>query len=522
MKICILTAGKGSRMENLTKNINKALLPVNNKAIISHIIEKFSINDEFVIGLGYKGKQVRDYLKTAHPDRKFKFVFIKNYDGLGSGPGYSLLNCKQYLQEPFFFVPCDCIFANKIYEKTNKNWIGIHKINVEESKDYCNVAIKNNIVTDIRDKEYCNNRYFAFTGLLFIHDFKEFWRSLKESYQIKGEHQISNGLKGLAQSSGLYTKIIKWIDIGNKEKYNAIQNKNKFSIVKSDEFIYFVNRRVIKFFSDKQIVQDRAKKSKIKPSIFPKVSISGEQFYSYPFYTGQTFYSCGNPRLFQNLLCWLEKKLWTPVKVEEKQMQKLCKNFYYNKTISRLHQFIKNHPTYQFPTRVNGQVVSPIPKLLKKIPWDKLNNGIPVFIHGDLQFQNILYNQRSRKFLLIDWRQDFAGIHEYGDLYYDIAKLLGGIHMNYDYIIKDAFKFITRKNNTLVKINKWKFQKKYLQILENFIISKKLNLNKIRLLVGLIYLNMAPLHNPPFSFALMALSSEIISKELGYEEITNL
>ena len=34
--LCILAAGLGSRLENYTEHINKALLPVDNKAIISH------------------------------------------------------------------------------------------------------------------------------------------------------------------------------------------------------------------------------------------------------------------------------------------------------------------------------------------------------------------------------------------------------------------------------------------------------------------------------------------------------
>ena len=39
MKICILTAGKGARIGDLCKNINKALLPIDHKAILSKIID---------------------------------------------------------------------------------------------------------------------------------------------------------------------------------------------------------------------------------------------------------------------------------------------------------------------------------------------------------------------------------------------------------------------------------------------------------------------------------------------------
>ena len=102
MKICILAAGRGTRMGHVCNNINKALLPLNNKAIISHIIEKFSKKDSFVIGLGYKGEQVKSYLKTAHPDKKFEFVNIKNFDVVitpkhDNCKGSNIIDLKKYL-----------------------------------------------------------------------------------------------------------------------------------------------------------------------------------------------------------------------------------------------------------------------------------------------------------------------------------------------------------------------------------------------------------------------------------------
>ena len=50
-KVCILAAGLGSRSFN--PDINKALLPLNNKAIISHIIDMFPKTYDFIITIGY-------------------------------------------------------------------------------------------------------------------------------------------------------------------------------------------------------------------------------------------------------------------------------------------------------------------------------------------------------------------------------------------------------------------------------------------------------------------------------------
>ena len=154
MKICILTAGKGTRMGVSSKQINKALLPIDHKAVISHIIEKFSIDDVFVIALGYKGDQVINYLKSAHPKNKFEFVQVENFDREGSGPGLSLISCMENLQEPFLFFACDGLFFDEI-NNFDHNWIGISKINSNESSSYCNISIDNGKVLEIRDKQKC-------------------------------------------------------------------------------------------------------------------------------------------------------------------------------------------------------------------------------------------------------------------------------------------------------------------------------------------------------------------------------
>ena len=85
--VCILTAGKGTRMGKYSEIVNKSLLPLNNKAIITHIINFFGDKFKFIIALGYHGQQVKDYLLIAHPKINFTFINIKNYDGPKSGPG---------------------------------------------------------------------------------------------------------------------------------------------------------------------------------------------------------------------------------------------------------------------------------------------------------------------------------------------------------------------------------------------------------------------------------------------------
>ena len=91
-KLCILAAGKGTRNTSVD-SLHKALLPLENKAVISHIINSVPSTIEIVIAVGYKSEQVKSYVKNVFPRRDITFVDVENFDGPGSGPGLSLLKC---------------------------------------------------------------------------------------------------------------------------------------------------------------------------------------------------------------------------------------------------------------------------------------------------------------------------------------------------------------------------------------------------------------------------------------------
>ena len=73
-KVFIPSAGIGSRLGELTKDKNKALLKIAGKETLGYIVEKFPKDIEIVIALGYKGEQIKHFLDNNYPDRKFTFV----------------------------------------------------------------------------------------------------------------------------------------------------------------------------------------------------------------------------------------------------------------------------------------------------------------------------------------------------------------------------------------------------------------------------------------------------------------
>lgn len=512
---CILTAGAGSRMGRYGGLINKALLPLGGEAIISHIINGFPAGTHFVVALGHHGDQVRAYLAAAHPGLHVDFVEVDRYQGPGSGPGYSLLCCRTLLNRPFYFVASDTLFVPSASPAAGRNWAGVARVPLDLTDSYCNLRVEHGLVTDIRDKQLTDAAYLAFTGFLYVSDHERFWQSLCDDTAINHEHQISNGLRGLMEDNRLDGIEGTWRDVGDYEKYRCAQAAEPgFDFSKTDEFIYFPDDRVVKFFRDPTIVAGRARKAGLKPDVFPRLETVSGQFYSYTRVPGETLYARNSRTTFVRLLRWLESHLWTRVQVDAARMRSLCTRFYVDKTRERLDAFDRKYPNYVAPKKVNGEPVMPARELLERLPWDVILDGVPSFIHGDLQFDNILHDETTDRFLLLDWRQDFAGEVDYGDLYYDLAKLYGGLTLNYDYIKAGLFRVEHHDNDLVVDFAVHSLHETLRSEFEHFVEERGFDLSRIRLLLGLIFLNMSPLHHEPFDRALYSLGSRVLTREV--------
>jgi NDP-sugar pyrophosphorylase family protein/mannose-6-phosphate isomerase-like protein (cupin superfamily) len=518
-QVCILTSGIGSRMGGLTDVVNKALLPVRNKAVISWIIEMYPQNSRFVISLGYKGDQVKNYLLAAYPGYDFIFTTVDNYDQPGAGPGYSLMQCKQYLgSDSFYFSVCDALFEGDIPTDRNVNWVGVADVNYAISQNYCNFSLEGNSVKKMIDKEpYPDNHSKSFVGLCYIKDADIFWKGLEDKSLHKNEYQMTKGIDALINAGEVVPVNVDWTDVGSYQKYvEIIKEEGKFNFSKLDEYIYFVNNRIVKFFNDANITKSRVEKTQYNKGVFPEIEFYGGQFYSYSFIDGSTLYEKCNNEMFANLLEWLTKNVHIRKDVD---LENACLDFYKSKTLKRLDTFYKKYPDINGDTdyKINGRYYGNMNNLINIIDWNIFTKGyISSFFHGDLQFDNIL-STGTNEFKLIDWRQDFGGIVEVGDLYYDLAKLYGGLILNYDIIKNNLFEYDENELDISYDFYTRNSMRDYIRILEDYITSNGFDLKKVKLLVGIIYLNMSPLHHYPFDKMLFFLSTKMLSNQLNNE-----
>src|SRR3989344_2924899 len=183
-KVLITTSGTGSRLGELTKQTNKALIPINGKATIDYLLEKYPNEIPVVITLGYLGKQVKEYLLKNYSDRKFEFAEVDKFEGHGSSLGYSLLCAKEYVQCPFIYHACDTIVVEPIPAPI-KNWIAGFVVDENNSemgiKQYRTHEVKDNKIITLKDKGVPGFQSIHI-GLDGIFDYKIFWETLEKLY----------------------------------------------------------------------------------------------------------------------------------------------------------------------------------------------------------------------------------------------------------------------------------------------------------------------------------------------------
>lgn len=515
-KVVILAAGAGKRLGALTENFHKALLPLGGTAIISQILEKFPREVEVVVAVGYEGNKLRDYLRLAHPDRTFRFVEVDKVLEKGAGPGYSLLACQKWLQCPFVITTVDTLVEENVPEPS-MDWIGVGQIAPEEAERFNTVEVQRGRVMVMRDKE-ASGLTHAFIGLAGIHGFETFWRALaSDRGLIRGERQLSSGLQAQVKAGRLAAVEFTWFDTGDEA--GLVKARREFSKEKSsdydfskrDEYIYIMSERVIKYFADAEVAHRRAQRAKILAGIVPEIVAEAKHFYSYQKIPGVTLYEKLHRGRVEQFLTWLEKNLWKPVEVSEadyQTLQQACRKFYREKTQARLTQYFTVTGESDESLIVNGTPVASVHQLLRQVAWGRLEEPIPSAFHGDLQFDNVLVtDEAARPFVLIDWRQDFAGETVIGDRYYDLAKLYGGMILPYHFVKQNLFSFEREGKEITFDFHQTYALGEARAAYEEYVQAREYDWEKIRLLTALIFLNMAALHTPPFRDLLRALGA---------------
>lgn len=497
--VCVLASGAGTRLQEFGSGFNKGLLKINNKAVISHIIEKFPEDYEVYITLGHYAESLVEYCSAAHSDRNISFVSVENYDDSCSGPGTSLLACERYLKKPFYVTTVDCLIDDEMPPLT-ENWLGVYKTGIPEIYSTVDIDVDGNIHNLVNKSDH--GFQHAFVGLAAIYEYETFWRELKSNIGESGE--LVSAWFNPNVYNKLISKEVSWHDVGTVENYQATKEhfeklSDKLSIDKTmTERFYIINDKFIKINNDKKAVKSRIERSKKLQPFVPLLIFKGDYTFAYDLIDGSTLYDLDNVDVYENFLNWCFENLqWSPNVTDDISSE--CYEFYHNKTMKRLELLEEINKDLSGEFVINGKSCISCRELLNKLDWENLCRGSKTkFFHGDLQFDNVLLSKQN-EFHLLDWRSDFAGVTSYGDCYYDLAKMYGGLELSYK-IMRDF-----EKNITYEKIDKtvlFDYARnenllKFKNVFREKVVAAGFDMDKIEILTSLVYLNMSPLHKSP-------------------------
>ena len=239
MQAIMLAAGKGSRLGKYTKDNTKCMLNVHGKTLLERAIDALleaNIKD-FIIVLGYKGENVKKYIKEKELDKKINITYIDNnvYDTTNNI--YSLYLAKDYLvKDDTILLESDLIYDTSIVKKLvdSKYESAALIAKYEEWMDGTVVTLnKDNTINSFVEKKDFNydevNKYYKTVNIYkFSKEFsKRFYIPFLESYiKVYGNNdyyelvlKVISGLKEV-KLHGLPLNNEPWYEIDDSQDYD--------------------------------------------------------------------------------------------------------------------------------------------------------------------------------------------------------------------------------------------------------------------------------------------------------------
>ena len=435
--IIVQAGGKGTRMEHLTRNKPKALVPINNLPMLFYLFRKFPSHKFVVIG-DYKCDVLEKYL-AAFADVDYRLVNARGKSGTCGGLDKAL--CEVPENAPFMLIWSDLILNDDLDLSSLKcgNYVGC-SLGFE-----CRWKFENGIFSEERS-DTC-----GVAGMFLFEN-----KSVLSGVPEKGEF-----VQWLSeQNIGFGT-----ITLDRTKEYGLISEYNKLQTEKCRPFnrITEGDGWIIKEGIDEQgralAVRERAWYERTKshgfknlPEIFSTEPLKLERIRGKNIYEYTDIPFENKKKILAELIECLRKlhKLGS-APFDEISFQ----DAYIGKTFDRLEKIRALVPFAEdeFIT-VNGKKCGNVFKKKDKLikAFDELRPAEFVFLHGDCTFSNLMLRNDAEP-VMIDPRGYFGKTDFFGDPAYDWAKLYYSIVGNYDRFNLKDFKLVINENDVELEIS---------------------------------------------------------------------
>ena len=477
--IIVQAGGKGTRLQYLTRNKPKALVPIDNLPMLFHLFRKYP-DKKFVVIADYKREVMKEYL-AAFADVKYQIV-----EATGTGTCSGIKKAIELIPEhrPFMLIWSDLVLPETFnlpddYKDGNdayNDYVGI-------SQTFpCRWKYEKGQFEEEKSTEFGVAGFFLFT----------------EKDKIKNVPESGEFVRWMSNQK----LISKTVGIGGTREFGLLEEYEKLEQAKCRPFnkITIEGDCIIKEPVDSQGEKlaarekdwyDKARLLNIPelPKIYETSPLKME------YIKGKSIYECDfdyetKKTILSSIVSAL-KSLHNSEYVPADTFS--IEEAYYNKTITRLSK-IQDLVPYARDKEVvvNGKKCKNVfyckNELKTKLDRLKTNCDKFAFIHGDCTFSNLMIREDNSP-VLIDPRGYFGYTDFYGDIRYDWAKLYYSVVGNYDKFNLKKFRLVIGENpeegvNIDIESNNWE------QLEEDFFVLTGADKYEIKLLHAIIWLSL--------------------------------
>ena len=225
LPVVIMAGGLGTRLYPYTKILPKPLIPVGEKPIIEHIIDRFHSFgcSQFDLVVNHKKHMIKAYFNELC--KEYNVDFVEEEVFLGTGGGLSLLKGK--IDTPFFLTNCDVLIDadyNDIYKfhKQQGNIITVVCAFKHVTIPYGVFTLnEDGEIKDITEKPTMN--FLTNTGMYIVD--KRVIDELEDNKKC-GFPDIIEKYRSLGEKVGVYpVSENSWMDMGQLEELEDMRRR---------------------------------------------------------------------------------------------------------------------------------------------------------------------------------------------------------------------------------------------------------------------------------------------------------
>lgn len=523
--VVILAGGKGSRLHKYTGNLySKIMISIGQETILDGLIRFYSQYEDLenfdiiVSELGHI-KLIETYIEKYHSEFykrvKVSLLYYSKLDGTFNTINnmYKDSNIKDVV-----FNWCDVIPSNKFEIPKDAR---LHILLDKEKRH--RISLNNNKIINHGDDLIGN-----IVGVFYVKDFNNIFKfsvkwKLEENTKDQTEVDLTDAIKEILYLESINDPHISVItsseqnftDIGDLSKYNnyldSINIDNRFM-----NSIRFDNDTVTKMACNDQAnsiisseinwykeISETEKRSLI-PEFKNDFDVDGMKGYKLSRIKGVTLNTAltngdislnESIDLFHNIIHKLHGGRLTENSFHHHHKE------YFTVTKDRLFDInfmiemnevsnlkLNNNITHYY----TDDVYSLLSKAMLYLNSEyRINGGIQWgLIHGDTNTTNLMIEDHTGDLYMIDPRGKFGDSELYGDVYYDYAKFIYGLHGYSNFNIDKKFEIGYNPDDKSLSFDYSKYGFDLDDIITKFVKGRKINSRILKVLVGIIHLKL--------------------------------